>query len=118
ALFFRSIFIALGAAAIARYSWVFYFFGVFLVYTAWKLARHGEDDDDDFKENAVLRMVRRLVPTSEDYDGIKLRTTVAGVKVFTPMLVVMVAIGTTDVLFALDSIPAIFGLTKEPYLVF
>ena len=118
ALFFRSIFIALGAAAIARYSWVFYFFGVFLVYTAWKLASHGEDDDDDFKENAVLRLVRRLVPTSDDYDGIKLRTTIAGAKVFTPMLVVMVAIGTTDVLFALDSIPAIFGLTAEPYLVF
>jgi tellurite resistance protein TerC len=118
ALFFRSIFIAVGAAAISRYSWVFYFFGAFLVYTAWKLASHGEDDDDDFKENAVLRMVRRLVPTSEDYDGVKLRTTVAGAKVFTPMLVVMVAIGTTDVLFALDSIPAIFGLTAEPYLVF
>ena len=118
ALFFRSIFIVLGAAAIARYSWVFYFFGAFLVYTAWKLASHGEDDDDDFKENAVLRLVRRVVPTSDDYDGVKLRTTVDGVKLFTPMLVVMVAIGTTDVLFALDSIPAIFGLTKEPYLVF
>ena len=118
ALFFRSIFIVLGAAAIARYSWVFYFFGAFLVYTAWKLASHGEDDDDDFKENVVLRLVRRVVPTSDDYDGVKLRTTVDGVKLFTPMLVVMVAIGTTDVLFALDSIPAIFGLTKEPYLVF
>ncbi len=118
ALFFRSIFIVLGAAAIARYSWVFYFFGAFLVYTAWKLARHGEEDEDDFKENALLRLVRRIVPTSETYDGIKLRTMIDGVKIFTPMLVVMVAIGTTDVLFALDSIPAIFGLTKEPYLVF
>ncbi len=66
----------------------------------------------------MLRLVRRVVPTSDDYDGVKLRTTVDGVKLFTPMLVVMVAIGTTDVLFALDSIPAIFGLTKEPYLVF
>ncbi len=118
ALLFRSIFIALGAAAISRYSWVFYFFGAFLVYTAWKLAKQGENDDDDFKENPLLRLVRRVVPTSEDYDGIRLRTTVDGVRLFTPMLVVMVAIGTTDVLFALDSIPAIFGLTKEPYLVF
>ena len=118
ALFFRSIFIVLGAAAISRYSWVFYFFGAFLVYTAWKLASHGEEDDDDFKENAVLRLVKRVVPTSVDYDGIRLRTEIDGVRLFTPMLVVMVAIGTTDVLFALDSIPAIFGLTKEPYLVF
>ena len=118
ALFFRSIFIVLGAAAISRYSWVFYFFGAFLIYTAWKLASHGEDDDDDFKENVVLRLVgascrRRTTTTASGC-----APTVDGVRLFTPMLVVMVAIGTTDVLFALDSIPAIFGLTKEPYLVF
>lgn len=118
ALLFRSIFIALGAAAISRYSWVFYLFGAFLLYTAWKLASHREDDEVDFKENAVLRLVKRVVPTTEEYDGVRLRTTVSGRRMFTPMLVVMVAIGTTDVLFALDSIPAIFGLTKEPYLVF
>ncbi len=118
ALVFRGIFIALGAAAIARFSWVFYLFGAFLLYTAYKLFTHDEDEEDEFRENAVLRLVRRVVPTSPDYDGIRLRTTVAGRRLFTPMLVVMVAIGTTDVLFALDSIPAIFGLTKEPYLVF
>lgn len=118
ALVFRGIFIALGAAAIARFSWVFYFFGVFLIYTAWHLARHGEDDESDFKENVILRYVRRVVPTSQEYDGVRLRTTIDGRRMFTPMLIVMVAIGTTDVLFALDSIPAIFGLTKEPYLVF
>ena len=118
ALVFRGIFIALGAAAIARFSWVFYLFGAFLLYTAYKLFTHDEDEEDEFKENALLRLVRRVVPTAPDYDGIKLRTSVAGRRLFTPMLVVMVAIGTTDVLFALDSIPAIFGLTKEPYLVF
>jgi tellurite resistance protein TerC len=118
ALVFRGIFIALGAAAISRFSWVFYLFGAFLLYTAYKLFTHDEDEEDEFKENALLRLVRRVVPTAPDYDGIKLRTTVAGRRLFTPMLVVMVAIGTTDVLFALDSIPAIFGLTKEPYLVF
>ncbi len=118
ALVFRGIFIAVGAAAIARYSWVFYFFGAFLIYTAWKLLRHGEDDEEDFRENALLRLSRRLFTTSPDYDGAHLRTTIDGVRMFTPMLIVMVAIGTTDILFALDSIPAIFGLTKEPYLVF
>ncbi|HEY5187268.1 MAG TPA: TerC family protein [Actinomycetes bacterium] len=118
ALVFRGIFIALGAAAIARFSWVFYLFGAFLLYTAYKLFSHDEDEEDEFKGNALLRLVRRVVPTAPDYDGIRLRTTVAGRRLFTPMLVVMVAIGTTDVLFALDSIPAIFGLTKEPYLVF
>lgn len=118
ALVFRGIFIALGAAAIARFSWVFYLFGAFLLYTAYKLFSHDEDEEDEFKENALLRLVRRVVPTAPDYDGIRLRTTVAGRLLFTPMLVVMVAIGSTDVLFALDSIPAIFGLTKEPYLVF
>lgn len=118
ALVFRGIFIALGAAAIARFSWVFYLFGAFLLYTAYKLFSHDEDEEDEFRENALLRLVRRVVPTAPDYDGIRLRTTVAGRRLFTPMLVVMVAIGSTDVLFALDSIPAIFGLTKEPYLVF
>ena len=118
ALLFRSIFIVLGAAAIARYSWVFYIFGAFLIYTAWKLLRHGEDDEGDFQENVVLRTARRIVPTAPDYDGVRLRTTVDGTRLFTPMLIVMVAIGTTDLLFALDSIPAIFGLTQEAYLVF
>jgi tellurite resistance protein TerC len=118
ALLFRGIFIALGAAVIARFSWVFFLFGAFLIYTAWGLVRHGEDDEDDFKENAVLRWVRRVLPSTPDYDGVRLRTTVASRKLWTPMIVVMVAIGTTDLLFALDSIPAIFGLTKEAYLVF
>jgi len=117
ALIFRGIFIAIGAVAIAQYSWVFYLFGAFLLYTAWKLA-FGGDEDEEFKENALLRLARKVLKTSPDYDGVKLRTTYNGARVWTPLIVVMVAIGTTDVLFALDSIPAIFGLTKEPYLVF
>ena len=118
ALIMRAGFIALGAAAIARYSWVFYIFGAFLVYTAYKLAAHSEEESEEFRENRVIGVVRRLLPTTEVYDGNKLRTVIDGRKLFTPMLVVMVAIGTTDLLFALDSIPAIFGLTQEPYLVF
>ncbi len=117
ALVLRGIFIALGAAAIESFSWIFYFFGAFLVYTAVKLvASHGEESE--YEDNAVLRLVKRVVPTTTEYDGRRLTTRIDGRKVVTPMLVVMIAVGTTDLLFALDSIPAIFGLTKEPYLVF
>jgi tellurite resistance protein TerC len=118
ALVMRGIFIALGAAAIDRFSWVFYIFGAFLIYTAVKLATSGESHDDEYKENAVLRLVRRTVPTTTEYAGAKIVTRVDGKRLFTPMLVVMIAIGTTDLLFALDSIPAIYGLTEEPFLVF
>jgi tellurite resistance protein TerC len=118
ALLMRAIFIALGAAAIERFSWVFYIFGAFLVYTAYHLARHDEEQSEEFRENRVIGWVRAVLPTTERYDGNRFRTVVDGRKLFTPMLVVMVAIGTTDLLFALDSIPAIFGLTQEPYLVF
>ena len=119
ALVMRGGFIAAGSALISQFSWVFYIFGAFLVYTAINFARQGEPDEEDFKENIVIRWVRRAVPFSRDFDGAKITTTdSAGKRLFTPMLVVMIAIGTTDLIFALDSIPAIFGVTKEPYLVF
>jgi tellurite resistance protein TerC len=117
ALVLRGIFIALGSEAISRFDWMFYLFGAFLIYTAWKLIRHG-DEDEDFQENRALRLVRRAVPSTDQYDGARMTTLVDGRRLVTPMLIVMVAIGTTDLLFALDSIPAIFGLTQEPYLVF
>lgn len=118
ALILRGAFIALGAAILAQFSWVFYLFGFFLIFTAIKLLTHGEDDDEEYKENVIVRLVGRLVPVAQDFDGKKLRTVVEGKRFFTPMLVVLIAIGTTDVLFALDSIPAIFGLTKIPFIVF
>jgi tellurite resistance protein TerC len=118
ALVMRGIFIALGAAAISAFSWVFYIFGAFLIYTAIKLARHGEENESDYHENAVLRWSKRVLPTTTEYHGTKLVTKIDGKRMVTPMLIVMIAIGTTDLLFALDSIPAIFGLTKEPYIVF
>lgn len=118
ALVLRGIFIALGAAVIASFSWVFYIFGFFLILTAVRLATHGEDTDEEYKENVVVRFVARLVPVSPEFEGTKMRTVVAGRRMFTPMLVVLIAIGTTDVLFALDSIPAIFGLTQIPFIVF
>ncbi|MFC4005780.1 TerC family protein [Nonomuraea purpurea] len=116
ALFMRGAFIAAGAEAVTRFDWLFYVFGAFLVYTAWKLIG-SENEEAEFSENVALRTVRRVLPTTDTYHGARL-TVHLGRRMVTPMLIVMVAIGTTDLLFALDSIPAIFGLTKEPYLVF
>ena len=118
ALVMRGIFIAIGAAAIAAFSWVFYLFAVILVVTAVNLVRQGTDHDEEYKENVALRTLRRVLPVTDDFHGAKTVVRVDGRRMVTPMLVVMLAIGSTDLLFALDSIPAIFGLTREPYLVF
>ena len=117
ALVLRGGFIAAGTFVIERFTGVFFLFGGFLIWTAWQLLRGGEEEDE-FEDNAIIRWVGRVVTLTPDYHGARLRVTLDGVKHWTPMLVVMVAIGTTDLLFALDSIPAIFGLTQEPYLVF
>jgi tellurite resistance protein TerC len=118
ALVMRGMFIAVGAAAIHAFSWVFYVFAAVLVVTAVNLVRQGSGHDEEFRENAVLRLLRRVLPVTPDYHGARSFVRVDGKRMVTPMLVVMVAIGSTDLLFALDSIPAIFGLTQEPYLVF
>ena len=118
ALVLRAIFIALGAAVIERYSWVFYIFGLFLVLTAIRLAREGETDDDEFEENPVVRWVAGVLPSTPDFHGTKLRVMLEGKRLWTPMIVVLLSLGTTDLIFALDSIPAIFGLTQEPFIVF
>ncbi|MFE3459880.1 TerC family protein [Nocardiopsis aegyptia] len=120
ALLFRGLFIALGAAVVNAFAGVFFLFGAFLLYTAWKLITEsgGDDDDEEYKENAVVRMVRRFLPTTDKYHEAKLTVRIDGKRVVTPMLMVMIAVGLTDILFALDSIPAIFGITQEPYLVF
>jgi tellurite resistance protein TerC len=119
ALVLRGAFIAAGAALIHQFVWVFYIFGAFLLYTAWKLMTHGEPSDDEFQENALIRWSRKVLPISAEYNGAKVTTkTTTGRRIFTPLFIVMIAIGTTDLIFALDSIPAIFGLTTETYLVF
>lgn len=120
ALVLRGIFIAAGAAMISTFSWVFFIFGAFLIWTAWKLiqeARAGEEEEE-IEDNRVLKLVKRRFPSTDEYHGTKLFIMENGKKLMTPMLIVMIAIGTTDVLFALDSIPAIFGLTQDPYIVF
>jgi tellurite resistance protein TerC len=118
ALVMRGAFIAAGAAAISHFSWVFYLFAAVLVVTAIRLLRGHDEGGGEYKENAALRLLRKLVPVTKDYHGVHTVVRIDGKRFVTPMLVVMIAIGTTDLLFALDSIPAIFGLTKEPYLVF
>jgi tellurite resistance protein TerC len=123
ALLLRTVFILLGAAAIERFSWVFYVFGAFLVYTAITLVREHHDpanapDPSTRKDGLAVRLVKRVIPTTDHYDGDRMFTRVDGRRMMTPMLLVMVAIGSTDILFALDSIPAIYGLTREPYIVF
>ncbi|MFJ8578777.1 TerC family protein [Micromonospora sp. NPDC093277] len=118
ALVMRGGFIAAGAALLAQFSWVFYLFGAFLIYTAINLARQGEPDEGEFRENVLIRWSRKALPLSRGFDGARLTTRQDGRRLFTPMLVVMIAIGTTDLIFALDSIPAIFGITQEAYLVF
>ncbi|HEV7655249.1 MAG TPA: TerC family protein [Mycobacteriales bacterium] len=119
ALVLRGLFIAAGAAVIERFEWVFFLFGAFLLYTGYRLAfRRESDEEEEYKENVALRVLRRFLPVSAEYHGSAVLTRIGGKRFVTPMLVVMLAIGTTDLLFALDSIPAIFGLTKEPFLVF
>ena len=117
ALVMRAIFIAVGAAAINQFSWIFYIFGAFLLWTAWKLAREGAEDEDEYEENRFVLWIERRFPATKEWHGTKLLTRVNGARVITPMMIVILTLGTTDLLFALDSIPAIYGLTKEPYLV-
>ncbi|MFE8887659.1 TerC family protein [Pseudarthrobacter enclensis] len=112
----RTAFIFLGAALINSFAWVFYIFGLILLITAGNLLK--PDDHEDDSEGFVVRLAKKFLPASEHYDGDKLFTVVDGKKVLTPMLLVMVAIGGTDILFALDSIPAIFGLTQNVFIVF
>jgi tellurite resistance protein TerC len=119
ALVLRGAFIAAGAALIHQFVWVFYIFGAFLVYTAAKLVTGGEPSEEGFAENRLIRTVRRVLPITTDYRGASIVVREPGRGwTATPLFVVLLAIGTTDLLFALDSIPAIFGLTTEPYLVF
>jgi tellurite resistance protein TerC len=119
ALVLRTAFILVGAAAIANVSWVFYLFGAVLVWTAVAQARSGgHPAHEEYRENAVLRLVRRVVPTTEDYHADRLTVRRDGRRFVTPLAIALIAIGSADVLFAVDSIPAIFGLTEETFLVF
>lgn len=116
ALIFRGLFIVAGAALIENFSWVFYIFGLWLIWTAWQQVKPG--GEDSVEDGLVVRVIKKTLPYSEEYDGGKLITRIDGRRFMTPMLLVLIALGTTDVLFALDSIPAIFGITESPFIVF
>jgi len=117
ALIFRGIFILLGAALIENFSWIFYLFGAFLVWTAIQQAFTGHEEEEEL-ENRFIRFLRKRIAITDRFDGAKLKTTIDGKRVFTPVLIVFIALGTTDLVFALDSIPAIFGITQDPFIVF
>jgi tellurite resistance protein TerC len=117
ALSLRLVFIVAGAALLANFHATFYLFGALLLYTAYKLARHDETDVDP-EHNPALRFVRKHVPMSADYRGHRLFTTEHGRRVATPLVAVFVVVATTDLVFAIDSIPAIFAITQEPFVVF
>ncbi|MCW2855915.1 MAG: TerC family protein [Marmoricola sp.] len=117
ALVMRGVFIAVGAAAINNFSWVFYLFGLFLIWTAMKLAREGAHDGGEYEQNGLITWVEKRLPATSQWHGTKSFVSINGRRLITPMFIVVIALGTTDLLFALDSIPAIYGLTKEPYLV-
>jgi len=117
ALIFRGVFILLGSQLIEHFSWIFYLFGAFLIYTAISQAVTGHDDEKD-NESRLIRWLRKRIAVTDQFDGGRLRTVVDGKRVWTPVLIVFVALGSTDLLFALDSIPAIFGITTNPFLVF
>jgi tellurite resistance protein TerC len=117
ALIMRAIFIALGATLLSLFSFMFLIFGLLLIYTAVQLFRH-RDEDPDIEDNAVVKTARRLLPVTDEYVGGKIVTRIDGRRMVTPLMIVLVAIGGIDLLFALDSIPAVFGVTQEAYIVF
>jgi tellurite resistance protein TerC len=117
ALVFRVVFIALGATLLSLFSFMFLIFGLLLIFTAVQLFRH-RDEDPDIEDNALVKASKRILPVTDEYIDGKMIAKVDGRKVVTPMFIVLIAIGSSDLLFALDSIPAVFGVTDEAYIVF
>ena len=117
ALILRAIFIVVGAALLDLFAVMFLLFGLLLIFTAIQLFRH-RDQDPDVQENGLVKLTRKVIPVTTEYDGGRLFTRIDGKKLATPLFIVLIAIGSTDLLFALDSIPAVFGVTAEPYIVF
>ena len=116
ALLARAVFIAAGVAVISAFAWFLYILGAFLIYTAYKLAFVGDHEVDPGK-NIAVRLFRKLMPVSDEFDGTKFFTRVNGVRAATPFLLVIIVLATTDVVFAIDSIPTVFGITDDPFIV-
>lgn len=118
ALVLRAAFIFAGVELIENFEWVLYIFGAFLLYTAFKIARHDEDQQVDYNRNIAMVLVRKIVPTTDQYDGQKLFTRHNAKRVATPLFAVLILIEATDVVFAVDSVPAVLAVSREPFLVF
>jgi len=118
ALVLRAAFIFAGVSLIEKFEWLLYIFGAFLLYTAVKIARHDESKQVDYNKNIAMRIVRKLVPTTDEYDGQKLFTMKNAKRVATPLFTVLVLIEATDVVFAVDSVPAILAVSRETFIVF
>ena len=118
ALVLRGVFIFAGVSLIERFEWILYVFGAFLLYTAWKIAHHDDTAEVNYNDNIAMRIVRRVVPTTNDYEGHKLFTRGNGRRLATPLFAVLVLIEATDVVFAVDSVPAILAVSREPFIVF
>jgi tellurite resistance protein TerC len=118
ALVLRAAFIFAGVSLIERFEWILYLFGAFLLYTAWKIAHHDETKQVDYNANIAMRVLRRVVPTTSRYDGQKLFTKENAKRVATPLFAVLVLIEATDLVFAVDSVPAILAVSREPFIVF
>ena len=118
ALVLRGIFIFAGVSLIEQFDWILYVFGVFLLYTAWKIARHDESEVVDYEKSFTMRTVRRLVPSTPEYDGQKLFTVQNGKRLATPLFAILILIEATDVVFAVDSVPAILAVSRETFIVF
>jgi TerC family integral membrane protein len=118
ALVLRAIFIFAGVSLIQRFEWILYIFGAFLLYTAWQIAHHDETEVVDYNNNIAMRAVRRLVPTTDRYDGQKLFTRENAKRLATPLFAVLVLIEATDIVFAVDSVPAVLAVSREPFIVF
>jgi len=118
ALVLRGVFIVAGVSLIERFDWILYLFGVFLLYTAWKIAHHDESEQVDYDANIAMRLVRRVVPTTTRYDGQRLFTKENGKRLATPLFTILVLIEATDVIFAVDSVPAILAVSRESFIVF
>ncbi len=118
ALIMRGLFIVGGVALVGRFHWVLYGFGAFLIYSGFQLARQSEDKQVDPARNVALRLARKFLPVSEDYDGSNFFTLRQGNRFATPLFVVLLVVETTDVLFATDSIPAVLAITRDPFIVY
>lgn len=118
ALIMRGVFIVAGVALVNRFHWLLYAFGAFLIYTGWGLMREGDEEQVDPSKNFVLRMARRFLPVTTEYEGKKFFTVQEGRKYATPLFIVLLVVETTDILFATDSIPAILAISRDPFIVY